>query len=320
LTVDGAKTRPAAFALVGPTASGKSAVALLAAQSLPGEIVSVDSMQVYQGLDIGTAKPSPGDRARLAHHLIDVMPLDRSFDAAAFVQLASAAIDQIFARGKWAILCGGTGLYLKALIDGLGHGPAPDPALRAELEALPLAELLAELREHDPAAYDTVDRKNRRRVIRALEVVRLTGRPLAEQRASWGRPSVAADPAAGLTFPVFGLRRRPDDLARRIDARVDEMFARGLVAETRRLLNRGLAQNRTALQAIGYRQVNEHLQGRRDLEETVALIKQRTRQFAKRQMSWFRHQLAVRWLDVAAEEDAGAIAQRLLARVRVRGS
>ena len=304
-------TPQAPLFLAGPTAVGKTEVALLLAERLGGEIISVDSMQVYRGLDIGTAKPSAADRARVPHHLLDVVVLTEPFDAAKFVALARAAIWQIQERGRIPILCGGTGLYFKALLDGLGEAPPADPALRAELEAAPLADLLRELAGRDPATFERIDRQNPRRVIRALEVIRLTGRPFSEQRAHW--PTSESSRTTHHAPRFFALSRRSEDLQKRIDARVDQMFARGLVAETQAVLQCGLEHNKTAMQAIGYRQVIEHLRGERSLEETVALVKLRTRQFAKRQMTWFRRQLPVTWIEVGPGEQMKEVAARLLA-------
>ncbi|MBK9137672.1 MAG: tRNA (adenosine(37)-N6)-dimethylallyltransferase MiaA [Verrucomicrobia bacterium] len=283
--------------LTGPTASGKSAVALCLAERLSGEIISADSMQVYRGLDLGTAKPAPADRARIPHHLLDVVGLEVAFNAARWVDLARAALDDIHRRDRIAIVCGGTGLYFRALLEGLDSMPPSAPQVRADLENTPLPELLAELAERDPAEFATIDRANRRRVVRALEVIRLTGRPLSDQKTRGRNAAPGQRPA------VFVLRREPADLRERIERRVDRMFADGLVEETRRLLDRGLAENRTALQALGYRQVVEHLRGQRDLTETVALVKQKTWQFARRQMTWWRSWPAL-WMDVAADEPA----------------
>lgn len=304
---------PSALYLAGPTASGKSEVALRLAETLGGEIVSADSMQVYRGLDLGTAKPTPAERQRVAHHLVDVVDAPESFSAARWAELAHAAIADIARRGRLPIVCGGTGLYFKALLVGLDEVPPSDLVVRAELEARPLPELLAELAERDPAEYAAIDRANPRRVIRALEVIRLTGRPFSAQKAAW-QPA-----AVGPTPVVFGLRRTPEDLRQRLAARVEQMFARGLVEETRCLLDRGLGQNRTALQAIGYRQVVEHLRGARGLAETIALVKQKTWQFARRQMTWFRGQLPVEWIEVAAGEPPETTAAIVRARWRCTG-
>jgi tRNA dimethylallyltransferase len=288
--------------IAGPTAVGKSEIALRLAEQVGGEIISADSMQVYRGLDIGTAKPSPTERARVPHHLIDILDLTESFDAAQFARLAHRAIAEIQSRGRVPILCGGTGLYLKAFLEGLGEAPSADAKLRAELEATPLEKLLAELRKRDPVTYTEIDRKNPRRVIRAVEVIRLSGRPISVQRADWN--SCHLSPG---TCHFYCFTRRADDLRRRIDARVDAMFARGLVAETRELLKHGLEQNQTALQAIGYRQVVEHLRGKRSLAETVELVKTRTRQSAKRQLTWFRARKGLEWIELQPDEPVEAV-------------
>jgi tRNA dimethylallyltransferase len=286
--------------IAGPTAVGKSEIALLLAEKIGGEIISTDSMQVYRGLDIGTAKPSPAERARVPHHLIDICDLTENFDAAQFIRLAQKAVEAIQSRNKIPIFCGGTGLYFKAFLSGLGEAPATNPELRAELESLPFESLLRELRERDPAAYEKIDKQNPRRVIRAVEVIRLTGKKFSEQRAEWKSDSTIRD--SRFTTHFYCFTRLPADLHTRINARVDTMFACGLVDETRALLARGLEQNKTAMQAIGYRQVVEHLRGERPLAETINLVKSRTRQFAKRQLTWFRRQLDPEWIELKPDE------------------
>jgi len=296
--------------LAGATATGKSEAALCLAERLDGEIISVDSMQVYRGLDRGTAKPSAADRDRVPHHLIDVVSLSETFDAARFVRLAREAVREIQARGRRPILCGGTGLYFEAFLKGLGDAPPADAALRAELAATPLPGLLAELAARDPEAYERIDRRNPRRVIRALEVIRLTGRPFSSQRADWtGQACESAN------LPFFGLVREPEDLTTRIRTRVDAMFQRGLVGETQELLRQGLGENTNARQAIGYREVIEHLRGERDLAQTIELVKTRTRQFAKRQMTWFRKHGRIQWIQCASDEDGSRLADRILASI-----
>lgn len=308
--------------LAGPTASGKSEVALLVAEQLRGEIVSVDSMQVYRGLDIGTAKASPADRGRIPHHLLNVAALTETFDAAQFVKLARQAVDEIQGRGGVPLLCGGTGLYFKAFLHGLGATPAINFSLRAELAAVPLEELLQELARKDPATYNIIDRQNPRRVIRALEVIRMSGRPYSEQRVTWPSGSaVEAHIESKSETAIFGIARSQPDLRMRIDARVDEMFRRGLVEETRKLMSEGLEQNITAMQALGYRQVVQHLRGELGLPETIALVKVRTRRFAKRQMTWFSRQLPMVWLKAERDSPAVQIAESVQAAyVRAAGS
>jgi tRNA dimethylallyltransferase len=292
--------------IAGPTAVGKSEIALALAEKIGGEIISVDSMQVYRGLDLGTAKPSPAERARVPHHLVDVCDLHAAFDAAQFIRRAQTAVLEIQSRNKIPIFCGGTGLYFRAFLEGLGDAPAGDATLRAELEAAPLENLLAELRERDPAAFATIDQKNPRRVVRAVEVIRLTGKKFSEQRADW-----AIQNSKFKIQNYFCLTRPAEDLHARINTRVDEMFRRGLVAETEQLLKRGLAENKFALQAIGYRQVVEHLRGERPLAETIALVKSRTRQFAKRQMTWFRARKNWEWIELKPGDTPEKILPRL---------
>lgn len=326
--------------LAGSTAVGKSAVAQALAERLGGEIISVDSMQVYRGLDIGTAKPSPAERQRVPHHLIDVSNLNEPFDAAKFVELAARAVTEIQLRGKTPIFCGGTGLYFKAYLFGLGDAPPSDPQLRAELEAKPLGELLEELQRRDPEAFAKIDQKNPRRVVRAVEILRLTGQPLAAARADWKRAPVAASRESAVELRNDGVRRSAEtplrreaeetpsqpstkervyvlqrdqgDLTQRINQRVDRMFADGLIEETRRLLAQGLMANQTAMQAIGYRQVVAHLQGELSLAETIDLVKRRTRQFARRQMTWLRHQLPCEWVDIKPSARVEDIVAELL--------
>lgn len=297
---------PALF-IAGPTAVGKSEIALRLAERVGGELISTDSMQVYRGLDIGTAKPTPAERARIPHHLLDVCDLSDPFDAAQFVRRARQAVAEIQSRGRVPIFCGGTGLYFKAFVSGLGEAPATDSALRAALEAAPFESLLHELRERDPVAYEKIDKQNPRRVIRAVEVIRLTGRKFSEQRAEWKTPA-----ALPVEKNSYCFTRPPADLHARINARVDAMFSRGLVEETRALLERGLALNPTALQAIGYRQVAEYLRGEHSLEETVELVKIRTRQFAKRQLTWFRRHGNMKWIELKTGEPLEDIVKRLI--------
>ncbi len=305
--------------LAGPTAVGKSEIALALAEQLGGEIISVDSMQVYRGLDIGTAKPTPAARARVPHHLIDICDLSESFDAAQFIRRAQSAVAEIRSRGRVPVFCGGTGLYFKAFLSGLGEAPSANLELRAELEKTPFEKLLSELRARDPEAYEKIDKHNPRRVIRAVEVIRLTGKKFSEQRAEWksGGTACRGPQIQGQRHAVppknnfFCLNRQPADLRARINARVDEMFRRGLVDETRELLQHGLEQNKTAMQAIGYRQVVEHLRGERPLAETIEQVKIRTRQFAKRQLTWFRRQLDPEWIELKPDESLETVVANL---------
>ncbi len=291
--------------ICGCTASGKSALALELAQRLGGEIISVDSMQVYRGLDLGTAKATRAEQALVPHHLIDVVDLTEPFDAARFVTLADAAVAAIRQHGKVPIFCGGTGFYFQAWQGGLSATPKAPAELRAELEATPLETLLVELQAKDPATYARLDRSNPRRVIRALEIIRLTGQPVA--------PAAPPVDASRQTL-IVGLEWDAAALRARMDQRVDWMFAQGLVAETQALLAQGLEQNRTALQAIGYRQVVEHLRGERNLADTIALVKLKTWQFARRQRTWFRNQLQVNWLPADESSSVAAWGEAVMAK------
>ncbi len=299
--------------IAGPTAVGKSAFALNLAEQIGGEIISVDSMQVYRGLDIGTAKPTGEERARVPHHLLDVCDLTHAFDAAQFVQLAQTALREIQSGQRTPIFCGGTGFYFKAYLEGLGEAPASDHALRAEIIATPMETLLTELQQRDPETFEKIDRQNPRRVIRAIEVIRLTGKKFSDQKSQWNNhlPGHSIHPQK-----IICLTRPQTDLYARINARVDEMFAHGLVEETRQLLQHGLPENKFAMQAIGYRQVVEHLRGERDLARTIELVKSKTRKFAKRQLTWFRGQSHCEWIELASDENTVQAAANLLGRLR----
>jgi len=284
--------------IAGPTASGKSAVAIEVAKKKGGEIISVDSMQVYCGLDIGTAKPTEEERAAVTHHLVDAIEIDEAYDAAKFVELTAAAIDKI----AQPVFCGGTGLYFQAWLEGLGASPGGDPNLRTELEGIETEELLQEIQRKDPETHAKIDAKNRRRIVRAVEVIRLSGRPFSAQRAEWSGKAPEN---------FFVLSREREDLRNRINARVEDMFKAGLVAETCSLRS-ALKANVVARQALGYRQVIEHLQGERDLPATVGRVKSRTWQFAKRQKTWFRKLAGTLSLNVTPDEAPKITARRIV--------
>ena len=294
--------------LTGATASGKSALAMHLAKRLGGEIISVDSMQVYCGLNIGTAKPSAEEQSEVPHHLIDVAQLSDAFDAAQFVRLAKSASESISSRGRIPIFCGGTGLYFRALMEGLGNSPPSDELLRDELSLLPFESLVAELKIKDPKAAKQIDLKNPRRVLRAVEVIRLTGRPYSEQRIGWEKLKRAPE-------NLFCINREVDVLNQRIHKRVDEMFSLGLIEETQILIKQGLRDNRNACQALGYRQVLELLDGELSLESVVDKVKIKTRQFAKRQRSWFRNQMQCDLLDWPEDENVDSFCELLLGRI-----
>ncbi|MBR6727516.1 MAG: tRNA (adenosine(37)-N6)-dimethylallyltransferase MiaA [Clostridia bacterium] len=290
---------PEILAIVGPTAGGKSSLALELACRLGGEIVSCDSMQIYKGMDIGTAKPTASEQALVPHHLIDILEPEQTFSANDFALAAEVAVNDIAARGKQPILCGGTGLYLDAFLRGEETEiPGADPEIRAELlSALEQngPELLhAMLAEVDPESAATVHKNNTRRVIRALEIYRATGVPKSE----WDRRSRQRPPRYHAM--VIGLRYADRTLLYdRIDRRVDQMIAEGLVEETRTLLERGVFErSRTAAGAIGYKELLPYCRGECTLEEAVCELKTATRRYAKRQMTWFGAKPYVTWITV----------------------
>jgi tRNA dimethylallyltransferase len=287
-------------ALVGPTASGKSALALELAEALPAEIVSCDSLQVYRGLDIGSAKPTAAERARVRHHLIDVVEPEEAFSAADYARLARAALEDVRARGRRALVVGGTGLYLRALLSGLFAGPARDEALRARLTGMAErwgdARLHRLLRRVDPAAAARLPPRDRVRVVRALEVYRATGRPLS------GHHGGSEEPLRGFEVRVFGLDPGREGLRAAVEARAARMLEGGLLAEVEGLLRR-VPEDARPLRAIGYRQAVEVVRGRRAVADALRDIVTDTMRYAKRQRTWFRHQATVHWF--ASPADAG---------------
>jgi tRNA dimethylallyltransferase len=279
--------------ILGPTASGKSDVAMHVAREGGVQIVAVDAMQVYRGMDIGTAKPSRADRDAVAHHGIDLVDPTERFTVTQYKAAATAALDAIAAAGDRALLVAGTGLYLTAVIDDLTP-PGEWPEVRAQLAAeSDVAVLWARLVESDPVTAQRTDRHNRRRIERALEVTIGSGRPFS----SFG-PGTGAYPSNGVT--QIGILWPRDVLARRIEARVHAMIAAGLLAEVRGLYERR-ALSREAQQALGYKELIDHLEGRTGLDEAVATIVTRTRQFAVRQERWFRRDPRVQWVTVDAD-------------------
>jgi tRNA dimethylallyltransferase len=279
------------LAIVGPTAAGKSALSLALADRLGGEVVNADSMQLYRGMDIGTAKLTPAERHGIDHHVLDVWPVTQSASVAEYQRLARAAIDDILARGRVPLLVGGSGLYVRAALEHFDF-PGTDAALRARLEA-ELADvgsgpLHARLATLDPAAAAKILPSNGRRVVRALEVVELTGAPFA---------AALPDPTPVYPSVQVGIDLDTAALDERIAARVRHMFDAGLVDEVRALLPEGLVDGRTASRALGYQQVLAYLDGRRDLARAASDTVQATRRFVRRQRTWFHRDPRIGWLD-----------------------
>lgn len=291
--------------ICGPTAVGKTAAAVSLARAMGGEIVAADSRTIYRFMDIGTAKPSPQQRAVVPHHLLDVADPDEVVTLATYRTLAARAIEQIRGRGHVPLLVGGTGLYIRAVVDGFAIPPVPpDPQLRRaleETEAGAPGALHMRLTAVDPAAAARIHPRNVRRLVRALEVYERTGRPIsALQRRGEPRGPVLQ---AGLTMAR-------DALYRAIDARVDAQIASGLVEEVRGLLARGYRADLPSMQGLGYKEIVAHLDGRLSLAEAVGTLKRSTRRFAKRQYTWFRADPRIRWIDVDGL-DAGGVARAL---------
>lgn len=294
--------------LAGPTASGKSAAGLELAALLNAEIVALDSMTIYRGMDIGTAKPSLAEQAAVPHHLLDIIEPHQEFSLADYLEGADRACRSILARGRVPLFVGGTGLYLRSVLRGLFSGPPADWEYRQSLErraAEDPAWLHAQLQAVDPASAARLHPHDTRRLIRALEVQHLTGAPLSEQQQQLPRPVDERSPH------VYWLLPERDWLYARIDRRVEEMFARGLVAEVQQLLRADQPLSRTAQQALGYKEVIEHLQGVLSLIDAVTLIQQRSRQFAKRQHTWFRHLEECEAISIEPHESPAEIARRI---------
>ncbi|NLN17443.1 MAG: tRNA (adenosine(37)-N6)-dimethylallyltransferase MiaA [Firmicutes bacterium] len=284
--------------LVGPTAVGKTQLSLRLAEELDGEIVSADSMQVYKFMDIGTAKPTPEERRRIPHYLLDVCLPNESFSVARYQRLAWDAIANIHRRGRFPILTGGTGLYVQAVVDGLNFPPQPsDKQYRAKLQALAQEEgpeaVHRLLQRVDPETASRIHPNNLRRVVRALEICRCTGRPMSAHLKEEPRQKPPYD------LHMYGLTRDRSELYERINRRVDEMIAAGLVAEVKVLVEMGFAEGKTALQALGYKEILAYLQGLLTFEEAVELLKRDTRRYAKRQLTWFRRDRRIRWFNLS---------------------
>jgi tRNA dimethylallyltransferase len=278
--------------ITGATATGKSALSIALAESIDAEIINADSMQVYRGMDIGTAKITVDERQRIRHHMLDVLDVNQDSTVAWYQSDARAVIDEIHSRGKNVVLVGGTGLYIKAVIDELNF-PDTDPMVRhtlnKEAEELGIDAMFERLEKLDPAAALAIDRANLRRIIRALEVIEITGKPFT---ANLPRQESVRYPNAR----QFGLVMDREDLSERIDARVNAMFEQGLVAEVEKLISAGLLQGRTAQRALGYSQVISYLNNELSLDAAIQETKRATRQYARRQETWFSRDSRIKWI------------------------
>ena len=288
--------KPRLIVIGGPTASGKTAASVRLCQRIGGEVVSADSMQIYRGMDIGTAKPTQEEMYGIPHHLLNIADPGEKYSAAAYRELAAEAIDGIFGRGLQPVVCGGTGLYIDALTKPMSFADQTgNEELRAELTALSETmvgkmRLHGMLREIDPEAAERLHVNDVRRVIRAIEVYRMTGRTISEQ--------ARLDQAREGDYDVvmFALDWPREALYDRINRRVDEMVRQGLVEEVQGLLKNGLTEGGTAMQALGYKEIVDALNGRSSMQDAIELIKQGSRRYAKRQLTWFRRDERVKWI------------------------
>jgi tRNA dimethylallyltransferase len=300
----------AILVIAGPTASGKERLAVAAARRLGGEIVSADSMKVYRGMDIGTAKPSADLRRAVPHHLLDIAEPSETFSTARWVRMADQVLADIRARGRVPIVSGGTPLYLKALLEGMFEGPSADAAVRgrlvADAESKGTPVLHARLSQIDPAAATRIHPNDLRRIVRALEVWELTGSPISDLQKQWGRLRLRYRPL------VVVVRRDRDDLTRRIRQRVRRMAEQGLPEEVRTLAARPGGLARGPRQALGYAETLEYLDGRMSWDEAEAAIIAHTRQFARRQMTWLSRFGGAVWLDAAPDVPTETLADRVV--------
>jgi len=295
--------------ILGVTASGKGRLAFDLAEHLGAEIISIDSMKVYRRMDIGTAKPSRQARAHVKYHLIDIVEPSDSFSVGSFLDAAEGAIKSINNRKREIIAVGGTALYIKALLYGLFEGPGSDERIRAALRARAEAEGLAELYQLttiDPVAAERISTNDARRIVRALEVYQLTGKPISSFQKQWEASRTKHE------WTIIGLRREKGDASGRINKRVKRMISEDLVDEVKSLLNEDKPLSKQARCAIGYAEIIEHLSGQTTLEDATELIKKHTRRLAKGQRTWFKTFQNVRWLDIEAQEPP----EKILARTQ----
>jgi tRNA dimethylallyltransferase len=282
--------------LSGPTATGKTDFSIKLAKEINGEIISADSMQVYRGLDIGTDKISPERMEGIKHYLLDIREPYEYFSVADFVREADKAIKLIWKKGKIPIVVGGTGFYIHSLLYGLPELPGRSSKVRKELSSIPTDELYEMLKSVDSEYASKISKNDRKRIIRALEVYKLTGKPISSFKQV-GKP--------GYKFLGYFLYRNRDELYRRIEDRVNSQIERGLIDEARKLLKYG--KDITAFQALGYKEMLEYIEGRKSLEEAVRLLKRRTKEFAKRQFTWFRKEPNFKWINLSEVGEEGAL-------------
>lgn len=297
--------------IAGPTASGKTRMSIALAKALDGEVISCDSMQIYRTMDIGTAKPTREEMDGIVHHMLDVAEPEEPFSVGKYVEMADACVQDVLSRGKTALIVGGTGLYMDSLIAGRSFAPIPATGKREELERRAAQTgtepLLAELSAVDPESAARLHPSDRRRIIRALEIYYETGESMSEHdRKTRMTPPKYHPVWLGMTF------RERSELYARIDLRVEEMLRQGLLDEVRALLARGVPQTATAMQAIGYKELTAALRGEQSMDEAVRILQQRSRNYAKRQLTWFRRNPEIFWLEQTLALDFSAIFESAL--------
>jgi tRNA dimethylallyltransferase len=301
-------TNQSVLVLVGPTASGKTALSILIAEKFGGEIISADSRQIYRYLDIGTAKPTSEELNRVAHHFISILDPDQYYNAGEYGTQARAKIEELLKQNKQPILVGGSGLYVRAAIDGFFEGPGKNSEIREQLEteahALGSEKLFERLKKIDPISAAKMDATKVRRVIRALEVYYATGKQISDLHS-------AQEIKIPFEAVQFGLQWERKALYHRIERRVDEMIENGLIEEVRGLLAKGYSRGANALNTVGYKEVFDFIDGKITKEEMIRLIKQNTRHFAKRQLTWFRADKRIKWIPVNDDTNWSAIAEHI---------
>ena len=299
--IEANSNKPSIVVVCGPTGIGKTSAAIEIAEVFGGEIISADSMQIYRLMDIGTAKPTASEKARIPHHLIDIIDPDEDFDAARFISLARPLVFDLHRGGTLPVIAGGTGLYIKALLHGLFQARPPEPEIRRRLKDEAAAfgpETLHERLAHiDPQAAIRMHPNDTFRIIRALETYEITGRTLSDHHRTHGFVD-----SPFRTFKI-GLHMERDQLYQRINRRVDRMIAAGLLEEVKSLLQRGYSEDLKSMQAIGYRQMVDYLKGRLEWEEALRILKRDSRRYAKRQMTWFKADPSIGWIDPQRLQD-----------------
>lgn len=300
------------LAIVGPTASGKTKLGIQIAQELGTEIISADSRQIYKELTIGTAKPDESELIKVKHHFINNVFLTEKYDVGKFVKEAKEVINQIHSRNKIPIVVGGSGLYINSLLYGIFEGPSADEEVRlqieSELKEKGIEALLQKLKEIDPLTYEKIDKKNPRRLIRALEVYYLTGKPISQLQKEKHQ-------APDFEIIIYGLHWERKKLYERINQRVDQMIEKGLVEEVKEILNRYGENVNVVLQTVGYKEVIDYLKSKITYNEMIELIKRNTRRYAKRQLTWFRKDKNIQWIEIKSEDDLSKTAKQIIQKI-----